>query len=623
MKVIRRSLPTALVASLVVSTTNVTSAPSPLNVMSVNILEDNGTPSTNPNRWVYNAGPDRRDRLLQVVADFDPDLLGVQEALSNQVSDLTGSMALSDYGHYMVGVGDGVQAGANDGIFYRTARFQPTDSGVFWLSPTPDVPGSKHPSAARIRIATWMKLLELESGQTLFVISTHFDHASSTAREFSAQLVRERIDQLSGNLPVIVMGDLNLEPDERSYRILVGEEDLSGLQLLDSLREILPAETSNELTRHGFSGNTSGDRVDYILHDSSFQAATAAIVHTTYDGGSYPSDHYPVTATFNLLSLPAVPSHGTQLSTIASTGFEGAPGDMSYDAGVSSPDGMIGTVLAPVHSGTYALGFTQTLGGSKTFVAEFETIDLRSYAFAEFSLWWHAPDLTAFESSDYLKIRLDYRTAGGAFSRTLLNASVSRLEANDDWAMLSSFLPADVEEASIVIEASIAQVDREHLYFDDVLVSGQTVYSSWASTHGLGSGIPDGPFDDPDSDGCANLKEFAFDGDPLSGTETGKIRVAPVEIEGDKLFAITLPIRDGAVFEGATHQTASIDGIVCRIEGGSNLVTFDAVISEVQPAQQTGLPALANGWSYRTFRFPDPIGDGKRAFLRASVGLAP
>ena len=94
---------------------------SPLKVMSVNVLEDNGSASSsNPNRWVYSGGPDRRDRLLQVISDYDPDLLGVQEALSNQVSDLTGSTSLSGYGHYMVGVADGLQGGVNDGIFYRT-----------------------------------------------------------------------------------------------------------------------------------------------------------------------------------------------------------------------------------------------------------------------------------------------------------------------------------------------------------------------------------------------------------------------------------------------------------------------------------------------------------------------
>ncbi len=35
--------------------------------MPVNILEDSDASSSNPDRWIYNAGPDRRDRLLQVI----------------------------------------------------------------------------------------------------------------------------------------------------------------------------------------------------------------------------------------------------------------------------------------------------------------------------------------------------------------------------------------------------------------------------------------------------------------------------------------------------------------------------------------------------------------------------
>ena len=84
-----------------------------------------------------------------------------------------------------------------------------------------------------------------------------------------------------------------------------------------------------------------------------------------------------------------------------------------------------------------------------------------------------------------------------------------------------------------------------------------------------------------------------------------------------------LALCPGAEFGGATSQTASIDGIVYRIEGGSNLADFDAVISEVQPALQSGLPALSEGWSYRTFRHPNPIDSGTRGFLRTTIELAP
>lgn len=277
-----------------------------LKVMSLNIAQDTGTPSaSNSNAWNYTAGPPRRDRAVRVIADQAADIVGLQEVETNQLANLTTTNALSAFAWYGAGRTDGQSLGQHEVILYRASRFVRQGAGVFWLSLTPDTPGSLYPGAGQVRIAIWARLLDLWSGRTLLVMSTHLDVTSSAARQYSAQLIRERIGILASNAHTIVTGDFNMYPNEAAYPILRGTADTNSLQLLDSLRAVIPAEGTNELTRHNFAGGTTGRRVDYIFFTGEFSASTAAIVRVTYDNGRFPSDHYPVTADFRL--EPVVP----------------------------------------------------------------------------------------------------------------------------------------------------------------------------------------------------------------------------------------------------------------------------------------------------------------------------
>ncbi|MCK7540963.1 MAG: hypothetical protein MZV63_63770 [Marinilabiliales bacterium] len=59
-------------------------------------------------------------------------------------------------------------------------------SGTFWLSATPDVPGSVGWGAALTRIATWVRLYDKTVKDTLLYMNTHFDHISDSARVMSS-----------------------------------------------------------------------------------------------------------------------------------------------------------------------------------------------------------------------------------------------------------------------------------------------------------------------------------------------------------------------------------------------------------------------------------------------------
>ncbi|MEX1113819.1 MAG: heparinase II/III family protein [Akkermansiaceae bacterium] len=146
-------------------------------------------------------------------------------------------------------------------------------------------------------------------------------------------------------------------------------------------------------------------------------------------------------------------------------------------------------------------------------------------------------------------------------------------------------------------------------------------YDSWASSKGL-TAANNAKSADPDNDGSNNLAEFAFNGDPLGGSDPG-FRLAAIEdTDGDTLkeLTLTLAIRNGSgspVFSAGAAPTASVDGITYTIEGALDLAFPNSNVSETSlPA---GLPALPTGWEYRRFRLDVSEGLSDKGFLRTKV----
>lgn len=271
-------------------------------VMSFNIRY--GGADDGPNSW-----PFRRDLVFAAIVLHQPDIFGVQECLKFQGEEL--SEAFADYRMTGVGRDDGKMVGEMCAIFFNRDRYELLDQGTFWLSETPEVVGSKGWDAALPRIASWVCLLDGGgASDTLYVFNAHFDHIGALAREKSAELLRIRLASIAAGHPVILMGDFNdpASPSSPSYRTLVAEGGQAGLTLQDSWfwasRE---QRMQGEDTFHGFSGQPTRGRIDWILATGHWQGVDAGI-ERYQENGRYPSDHYPVWATF----LPPLeePTHG-------------------------------------------------------------------------------------------------------------------------------------------------------------------------------------------------------------------------------------------------------------------------------------------------------------------------
>lgn len=255
---------------------------------------DGGVATDKPDGWLSNDGDHRRDWLLRLVGDADPDVLGVQEAYCNQVEEL--DAALPGHSAYAVGRDDGATAGEHCAVYYRTDRFELLNAGTFWLSHTPETP-STFPGAACPRIASWVLLRDQRNANAeLLVLNTHWDHVSNEARLHSAELIRKRLASLAERRPALVMGDLNVPEESAPIQTLL---NTGPDRLVDSYRTVFPSRTAEERTYHGFRGGREGSRIDYVLHTSGLTATEAGIVFGT-EGERLPSDHYPVTAVLKL-----------------------------------------------------------------------------------------------------------------------------------------------------------------------------------------------------------------------------------------------------------------------------------------------------------------------------------
>jgi endonuclease/exonuclease/phosphatase family metal-dependent hydrolase len=257
-------------------------------VMSYNIRLD--TKADGVNQW-----PNRIEKVTQLIRKYNPDLLGVQEALHNQMVDLQKN--LTDYQYVGVGRDDGKENGEYSAIFYKKDKYDVIDQQTRWLSETPEVPGSKSWDAAITRVVTYAVLKEKATGKSFVLFNTHFDHIGKEARKNSAILIKKFIAELKTNasfkeIPILVSGDFNSQPTEEPYQTMINGTDVT---LYDSR----PASDLTG-TSCGFEvGKRKCNTIDYIFHSSQWQA-TGYIVIQDHDGKYYPSDHLPVMATFTL-----------------------------------------------------------------------------------------------------------------------------------------------------------------------------------------------------------------------------------------------------------------------------------------------------------------------------------
>ena len=232
----------------------------------------------------------RKEHVIGLISYHNPDIVGTQEGLRHQLEDI--KTALPQLEYLGAARDDGKEKGEYTAIYFNKNKFREVRSGTFWLSPSQDRP-SKGWDAALPRICTWAEMKTRDSGVSLFVFNTHFDHVGKLAREKSVDIILKKIQEVAKDNPVILMGDFNFTPESTPY---------AQMTLADSKR-IAQKVYGPEATFNGFNFTRKPDRrIDYIFVGRSIDVLHHAVLTDSQDL-KYPSDHFPVIADLRIYGL--------------------------------------------------------------------------------------------------------------------------------------------------------------------------------------------------------------------------------------------------------------------------------------------------------------------------------
>ncbi len=284
----------AIVAAAVTGIARPVAAQIQLDVMTFNIRTSNIPDGDNA--WPY-----RKELVAETIRRFAPQVIGMQEAISEQIEYL--ASALPDY--RWLGIDRRLNGGQglseHTPIFYKHDELTPIESGNFWLTETPDVPPVPRSAADRRRggrrrrgggrIVTWARFHHIATGRAVYVFNTHLSPRRGQGQIDALNLILERVGAVPAGSAVIVLGDFNNVAEESDLWQTATSHGLDDAWVLADERRGPAATWSN----FGPPNDWGAGRIDWILVGGPIGVRSVeTVLHN--DGGRYPSDHYPVAA---------------------------------------------------------------------------------------------------------------------------------------------------------------------------------------------------------------------------------------------------------------------------------------------------------------------------------------
>ena len=238
----------------------------------------------------------RRGAVGTIIMKYLPDVLGIQEGKTEWLGYLNRQFS-GIYASVGTGNSENGYTETYNNIYYNTAKFTLIEGGTFWLSDTPDVPGTKFSSSKRVRTATYAVLELKKDGSRILYVNTHLDNLSETPRLEQLEVLLGFIDKY--DYPTVITGDFNSNMTSNVYRkITAGKTFTTHRVLLDS-REVA-AEAYKYGTYNGLKPGGTGI-LDYcFVSDGDFNVSLYR-VNTELVNEVYPSDHNSVYIEYTLL----------------------------------------------------------------------------------------------------------------------------------------------------------------------------------------------------------------------------------------------------------------------------------------------------------------------------------
>ncbi len=229
-----------------------------------------------------NTFENRKGRVLEIIKNEAPDLIGFQEAANHMRVFLRNN--LSEY--TVLGCGrDKNYYGESTILAIKRDRFEIISMNNFWLSPFTSTPGSRFgiDQSSCPRITTCARIYSKECSAPFWFYNTHLDHKGSSARLLGATVLMTHINENAKDENYVLTGDFNATPEASEIQFIVnsGATDVTGE---------LPG------TFHGFGNLKESIKIDYIFVKNGTACENAYVVPDAPVEGVYISDHNPVCA---------------------------------------------------------------------------------------------------------------------------------------------------------------------------------------------------------------------------------------------------------------------------------------------------------------------------------------
>ena len=255
------------------------------NVRSVYLGEDG------VNSFLFRSG-----MILEKIASESPDLICFQEVIPPIREFLKRHLDGYDlFGHGR----DADRGGEGVTIAVKRGLFELVSFESFWLSPTPNVPGSRYQNQSKCPRICPVAVFLSKEGKLLRVVGVHLDHISDEARILGIKQITEYLAAKQKELPcdaTVVLGDFNAKPASETMKWVDGNDVFP---LVEVTKESGP--TFHWWGRLVPGSNDEPRKIDYVYLDpASAKTARDLTVYKDENCGIYLSDHYPFSIVFDL-----------------------------------------------------------------------------------------------------------------------------------------------------------------------------------------------------------------------------------------------------------------------------------------------------------------------------------
>lgn len=362
------------------SETKLLSTDNKIKVMSFNIRHNN---TADPQSLTQ-----RQGNIRQIIVDNNPDVVGLQEFSDDYFESwFRVQMSNLGYGEYY----DTTITGSPKIIFFKNSRFVLQSSGTAYLGFS--------------KSGTWVVLLDNLTSLKYFISNSHWKHDSATERLANSQALVTSIQlQNTQNLPEIVFGDFNAIPGTAEINYLK-----NSLDLVDAL-----GDQESELTFHGWD-EIGNSKIDWMMSSRDMSYTSAKVIKTSY-GGYWPSDHWPIMASYipAIFGKPQTDVNGKSIVSTTKYFFADVNGDGKEDKIYwrNTFDGGKPQVFLSNGNGTFAVNaVVHSAGASTLATTRYYYADVNGDGKADQILW--DPTLNAGHTRVYLA------TTNGNFSATV------------------------------------------------------------------------------------------------------------------------------------------------------------------------------------------------------------